>query len=316
MGRRGWVLFGAMCVLWGIPYLLIKVAVAEVSVPVLVLARCAVGAAVLLPLALRHGAVALLRAHWRPLLAFAAVEIIGPWALLSDAERRLDSSLTGLLVAAVPIVAVLAERVSGGRERLGPLRVAGLALGLGGVALLAAPHLGGGTAWAIGEVLLVAVGYATGPVVAARRLTAVPGLLTTAACLTLASLVYLPFAVAAWPAELPAPEVLAALAAPRAAVHGDGLRAVLRADQGDRPGQGRRDHLCQPGGRGRGRRAGPRRAADRPDGRRLRPRARRFPAGHDPSEGDGARTSVSREAPAAATAAERPATAGMPGSTG
>src|SRR5690349_8056433 len=78
---RGAALFGAMCVLWGIPYLLIKVAVAEVAVPVLVLARCAVGAAVLLPLALRPGAAALLRAHWRPLLAFAAVEIIGPWAL-------------------------------------------------------------------------------------------------------------------------------------------------------------------------------------------------------------------------------------------
>jgi drug/metabolite transporter (DMT)-like permease len=210
---RGGVLFGAMCVLWGIPYLLIKVAVAEVAVPVLVLARCAVGAAVLLPLALRPGAAGLLRAHWRPLLLFAAVEIIGPWALLSDAERRLDSSLTGLLVAAVPIVAVLAERASGGGERLGPLRVAGLALGLGGVALLAAPHLGGGTALAVGEVLLVAVGYATGPVIAARRLTAVPGLLTTAACLTLASLVYLPFALLTWPRRLPGPDVLAALGA-------------------------------------------------------------------------------------------------------
>ena len=105
MSRRGWLLFAAMCVLWGIPYLLIKVAVAEVSVSVLVFARTALGALVLLPLAARSGAVAVVRAHWRWLLVFAVVEIIGPWALLSDAERLLDSSLTGLLVAAVPIIA-------------------------------------------------------------------------------------------------------------------------------------------------------------------------------------------------------------------
>ena len=119
MTRRGWVLFAAMCVLWGIPYLLIKVAVAEVSVSVLVFARTALGALVLLPLAARPGAVAVVRAHWRPLLVFAVVEIIGPWALLSDAERVLDSSLTGLLVAAVPIIAVLAGRLAGDTERLG-----------------------------------------------------------------------------------------------------------------------------------------------------------------------------------------------------
>ena len=116
MSRRGWVLFAAMCVLWGIPYLLIKVAVAEVSVAVLVFARTALGALVLLPLAARPGAVTVVRAHWRALLVFALVEIIGPWALLSDAERVLDSSLTGLLVAAVPIIAVLAGR-AGGRHR-------------------------------------------------------------------------------------------------------------------------------------------------------------------------------------------------------
>ena len=143
-----------MCVLWGIPYLLIKVAVAEVSVAVLVFARTALGALVLLPLAARPGAVTVVRAHWRALLVFALVEIIGPWALLSDAERVLDSSLTGLLVAAVPIIAVLAGRVAGDTERLGPLRWAGLGLGLAGVALLAAPHVNAGSGFAIGEVLL------------------------------------------------------------------------------------------------------------------------------------------------------------------
>jgi drug/metabolite transporter (DMT)-like permease len=212
VSRRGWVLFAAMCVLWGIPYLLIKVAVAEVSVAVLVFARTALGALVLLPLAARPGAVTVVRARWRALLVFALVEIIGPWALLSDAERVLDSSLTGLLVAAVPIIAVLAGRVAGDTERLGPLRWAGLGLGLAGVALLAAPHVNAGSGFAIGEVLLVAVGYAVGPIIAARKLGEVPNMLVTASCLGFAALVYLPPALLTMPAALPAPEVLLALA--------------------------------------------------------------------------------------------------------
>jgi len=201
-----------MCVLWGIPYLLIKVAVAEVSVAVLVFARTALGALVLLPLAARPGAVTVVRAHWRALLVFALVEIIGPWALLSDAERVLDSSLTGLLVAAVPIIAVLAGRLAGDTERLGPLRWAGLGLGLAGVGLLAAPHVNAGSGFAIGEVLLVAVGYAVGPIIAARKLGEVPNMLVTASCLGFAALVYLPPALLTMPAALPAPEVLLALA--------------------------------------------------------------------------------------------------------
>jgi len=152
------------------------------------------------------------RAHWRVLLVFALVEIIGPWALLSDAERVLDSSLTGLLVAAVPIIAVLAGRLAGDTERLGPLRWAGLGLGLAGVALLAAPHVNAGSGFAIGEVLLVAVGYAVGPIIAARKLGEVPNMLVTASCLGFAALVYLPPALLTMPAALPAPEVLLALA--------------------------------------------------------------------------------------------------------
>ena len=143
---------------------------------------------------------------------FALVEIIGPWALLSDAERVLDSSLTGLLVAAVPIIAVLAGRLAGDTERLGPLRWTGLGLGLAGVALLAAPHVNAGSGFAVGEVLLVAVGYAVGPIIAARRLGEVPNMLVTASCLGFAALVYLPPALLTMPAALPAPEVLLALA--------------------------------------------------------------------------------------------------------
>ena len=200
-----------MCLLWGIPYLMIKVAVAGVSVPVLVFARTGIAALILLPLAARPGALAVLRAHWRPLLAFAALEIIGPWWLLSDAERRLTSGMTGLLIAAVPIIGVLAARLFGDHTRLSRGRWVGLGLGLAGVALLAAPHLGGDTGWPVLEVILVAFGYAIAPLIAASRLAEVPNLLVTASCLTLAALVYTAPAIATWPTQLPSTQVLLAL---------------------------------------------------------------------------------------------------------
>jgi len=123
--RRGWLLFLAMCLLWGIPYLLIKVAVWDLSPPTLVFGRTAVGAAVLLPVAAARGQLRAALAHWRPLVAFTILEMAGPWLLLADAERTLTSSLTGLLIAAVPMVAAVASRVIGDDDRLDRMRPSG-----------------------------------------------------------------------------------------------------------------------------------------------------------------------------------------------
>jgi drug/metabolite transporter (DMT)-like permease len=202
-----------MCVVWGIPYLLIKVAVGGVSVPVVVFSRTALGAVILLPAVLRSGQLAALRAHWRPLLAFAVLEMIAPWGLLSNAEEHLPSSLAGLLIAAVPIIGVVLARLTGGTERLSLRRWAGLILGLAGVGVLAGPHLSGGSAWPVTEVLLVALGYATAPLIASRKLADVPSLPMTAACLSLAAIVYAPAAIATWPTRLPSGRVLASIAA-------------------------------------------------------------------------------------------------------
>lgn len=211
MSRRGWVLFALMSVLWGIPYLMIKVAVESVSVPMVVFARTALGAAVLLPLAIRAGRLDVVRRHWRPLLAFTVVEILGPWALVSDAENELTSSMTGLLIAAVPIIGVVLAMLMRDGERLGPVRWAGLLVGLAGVGVLAWPHLGGGSAWAIGEVMLVALGYAIAPMIAARRLGDLPSLQVAAFALAVAALAYTGPAVLTWPDSMPSGRVLAAL---------------------------------------------------------------------------------------------------------
>lgn len=205
-------MFAAMSVIWGIPYLLIKIAVEGVSVPVLVLARTAIGAAVLLPLALSRVAWATVFRHWRPVLAFAFFEIIAAWALLSDAERHLSSSFTGLLIAASPILAAVLDRLTGGETRFGRKRIAGLAVGLVGVAVLAGPALASGSAWSVAEVLLVATCYAIAPLVAARYLGDVPTLPLTAACLGVAALVYAGPAAVTWPDNVPSTRILLALA--------------------------------------------------------------------------------------------------------
>src|ERR1035437_9343171 len=139
VSRRGWVLFTTMSVIWGVPYLLIKIAVGGVPVPVLVLARVTIGAALLLPVALRRRELRVLLPYWRWLVVFAVVEIISPWFLLSEAELKLSSSMSGLLIASVPIIGALLARFTGDAERLTVIRWAGLLAGLAGVALLVGP---------------------------------------------------------------------------------------------------------------------------------------------------------------------------------
>ncbi|MEV6694585.1 DMT family transporter [Micromonospora sp. NPDC051196] len=211
MSRRGWVLFALMSLIWGIPYMLIKVAVGEVSASVLVFARTAIGAALLLPLVLRGGQFRLVRRHWRPALVFAILEVLAPWWLLSDAEKRLSSSTTALLIAAAPIIGVALARLIG-VERLDKIRFAGLALGLAGVAVLVGPGLGGGDTWSITEVVLTAVAYALAPLIADRYLQDVPTLPLTVACLGFAALVFTPAAIWTWPSVMPSGEVLIAIA--------------------------------------------------------------------------------------------------------
>ena len=212
MSRRGWWLFAAMSLIWGIPYLLIKVAVSGVAPPVLVLGRVAIGAAILLPIAVRRRELAPLRPHWRWLAVFALVEIVTPWLLLSEAETRLSSSLSGLLIAAVPIIVAVLARFTGTKDRLSPARWAGLLVGLGGVALLLGPGAPHGETVSVLEVLGVAVCYAIGPLIASRKLSELPPLGMTAACLAFAAVIYAPLAALTWPSSVPPAKVLGAIA--------------------------------------------------------------------------------------------------------
>jgi drug/metabolite transporter (DMT)-like permease len=210
MTRRGVWLFAAMSLIWGLPYLLIKVAVKHLEPTVIVFGRTSVAAVLVLALAARSGAVAAAMRHWRMVLAFAAIEMAGPWFLITNAEKRLPSGLTGLIVACVPIVGAVSAYLLGDRHALAPSRVLGIAVGLGGVALLVAHDLGGSGGipwWSVTQMLLVCVGYATAPFIVARRLHDVPALGVVAISLTAVALAYAPLAWLARPAASPPAKV-------------------------------------------------------------------------------------------------------------
>lgn len=211
MTRRGWILFVALSVIWGIPYLLIKVAVRDLTPASLVFLRTALGAALLLPLAVARGNLRALLPRWRSVVLFTVVELAVPWVLLSDAERRVSSSLAGLLVASVPLAGALLARLAGGHEPLGGRRLAGLAVGLAGVAALLGLDASSGDARALAEMVVVVLGYALGPLVISRRLSDLPALDVVAASLGLAALLYAPVGIAQLPGSLPAPAVVGAV---------------------------------------------------------------------------------------------------------
>ena len=197
-----------MCVIWGIPYLMIRVAVRELAPVTLVFLRTGLAALLLVPLAARRRELRPLVARWRPLLAYTAIEVALPWVLLSRAETKLTSSLTGLLIAAVPLVGALIVSLSGERERLGGRRWVGLLVGLCGVAAIVGLDLGNVNAVALVEIALVAVCYAVGPIILSRRLNELPPLGVVAASLALSAIAYAPLAAFRWPSEMPSAHVV------------------------------------------------------------------------------------------------------------
>ena len=211
MTRRGWALFAAMAVIWGIPYLLIKIAVGELTPASLVLLRTAIGAALLLPVAAARGWLAPLVPYWRWVLVYTIVEVSLPWFLLADGERRLSSSLTGLMIAAVPLIAAVLQLLTRGDDRLDRRRVIGLLVGMIGVAVLVGLNVSFKDVGAVAEVSLVAIGYAAGPIIIARRLPSLPAVGVVAASLALTALFYAPLAVPQLPRALPSGQVLLAV---------------------------------------------------------------------------------------------------------
>jgi len=209
--RSGIWIFAVMCVIWGIPYFLIRVAVGEISPVMLVFARTAIGTLILMPIVIAHGGLRALRGKWVPLLAFAALEIAGPWFFLSSAEQHISSSLAALLISSTPLLGVLIAPLFGNREGFGLMGVAGLALGLVGVAAIVGLDFSASDATALAQMALVALGYALGPAVLRRYLIGVPSVSVMGVSLAVCAVAYAPLAAMSWPKAMPTASVFASV---------------------------------------------------------------------------------------------------------
>jgi drug/metabolite transporter (DMT)-like permease len=216
VSARAWLAFGAVSVLWGIPYLFIKVAVdAGVTPAVLAWVRVVLGAAVLLALAWRAGSLGSLRGHGRWLAAFAVAEIAVPFPLIAAGEQHVASSLAAILVATAPLfVAVLALRFDA-TERVTGRRLFGLLIGLGGVVALMGVDVVGRTDEMIGAgaIIIAAFCYAVGPMVLKRHLADLDPRASMGASLALAAIFLTPAVVLDPPSAAPSTSALGALLA-------------------------------------------------------------------------------------------------------
>jgi drug/metabolite transporter (DMT)-like permease len=209
--RRALILFGLMSLIWGIPYLFIRIAVEELSPATLVFARTAIGALVLLPIALARTDFRPVLQRWRWVVAFAVFEMGVPWVLLGSAEQHITSSLAGLLVAGVPLVATVIAVATGGRDRVGPTGLLGLLIGLAGVAAIVGVNLGTSSTTSFLEMTVVVIGYAVGPAILARRLAGVSTVAVMALSLSLCAVAYAPVAFIQRPTVLPSVDTLGAV---------------------------------------------------------------------------------------------------------
>lgn len=207
MSRKGLLLFIAAGVAWGLPYFFIRIAVEDFSTPTIIFARVVVGAAVLLPLAIRRNAIRPALKAWPWVLAFAFIEMVGPWWLITEAERSITSGLAGLLVATVPFFAILLALVwLKDRSVLHPKTILGLVIGFAGVVLLVGIDSFAGHIDPVAVLMMIgaSIGYAIAPMMVSQKAGEVPTIGVITLSMVIVSIVYAPFALANLPAEIAA----------------------------------------------------------------------------------------------------------------
>jgi drug/metabolite transporter (DMT)-like permease len=202
---KAWLTFWALGVIWGLPYFFIKLALVDISPAGVAWGRIALGAAVMLPLAWKRGALRSLADHKGALLGYAFAELVGPFLLIALGEAWISSSLAGILVATLPLTLILLSPAFGVRELLGPRRLVGLAIGfMGVVVLLGIGSVHGSQAWAgVGCILLATLGYATASLIVQKHLSNTDEMGAVAVCLAIASVVLFPVALWSAPKALP-----------------------------------------------------------------------------------------------------------------
>ena len=206
MSRRGWLLFFMTGLLWGIPYLFIKVAVdpdGGFSPAIVVCLRTAIGAAILLPWAIRQKTLGDAVRGIRYVAPYAVLEMIGPWILIGTAEQKISSGLAGLLVASVPIWATIFASLKGDKTVWQRKRLFGIAIGFVGLVLVVGIESikGGSDPLSILMVLVASIAYAYAVMFVQSGLPGVSGVAINGVAMLITAIFYLPFTVVQWPSH-------------------------------------------------------------------------------------------------------------------
>ena len=215
MTRRSWTLLAAIAALWGASYLFIKVALEDLPPPAVVWIRCALGALLLLPLAIRRGALAPLRGHLRDVAIFAVVQVSVPFILISVGEQEVSSSLAGILVATAAVWTAMLAPFLDRDDSLGIVGVAGVAIGIAGVALILGVDVGGDGAELAGAglIVLASLSYGLSGFFLKRRLKGLPAIGVVTGTMVASTVYLLPATLITLPSEAPGLETVGAMAA-------------------------------------------------------------------------------------------------------
>ncbi len=205
MSRRGWLLFSLIGVIWGVPYLFMKVAVDELSIPLIVFSRLAIGAALLIPLALRENTKSPIKPYLKYILFYAFLEMVVPWTLITSAQRDLSSGVVALLVATVPIWATLFAHHTGDSTAAHRVRIFGIVIGLIGIVLIVGIESFSdfGNTLALLQVLIAAASYAWAVNMVTRKVVGVSGLTINGIAMFASSILFTPFALTNLPNQTP-----------------------------------------------------------------------------------------------------------------
>ena len=213
MTRKSWILFGIVGFLWGIPYLLMKVAVADIPPPLIVAGRTLIGAAILIPIAIKKNTFKDAIKGIKYVIPYAVLEMVGPWILITSAEKEISSGLAGLLVATVPFFASIFSSLRGDHSVWQPKRIFGLVVGfLGIIALVGIESITGtSNPKAIAMVILAAIMYAYAVLMITTNLPGVDGIAINGVAMGLTCLFYTPIAISTWPSNPVSADAIAAL---------------------------------------------------------------------------------------------------------
>jgi drug/metabolite transporter (DMT)-like permease len=204
MSRRAWFLFILVGFLWGIPYLFIKIAVDPdngFSPAAVVCLRTAIGAAILIPLAMRQGQLGAAIRGIKYVAPYALLEMIGPWILIGTAEQKISSGLAGLLIASVPIWATIFASMRGDKTVWHHKRLMGIVVGfIGLIAVVGFESIAGSSdALSIAMVLVAAIGYSYAVMMVQGALPHVSGIAINAVAMAITAIFYLPLTIIQWP---------------------------------------------------------------------------------------------------------------------